>query len=178
MTALSNIPSKSATLKSAVTEKPPTLSDLFKTDFPNVSKATDEAVLNSATDNSVLRIKRQVYMDFEAKAQFVGFYLPFLTSNQTFDVSIALIDAVQPALDKLDEHVPVGGDAGGIISAKDLIFSGRVYLYHEEPLTNVQKAGIVQAYSARHYDVSFRGLDYAGTQASAWYQERDAKKSH
>jgi hypothetical protein len=157
---------------------PPTLSDLFKTDFPNVFKATDEAVLNSKTDNSVLRIERHVYMDFEAKSQFVGFYIPFLTDNHAFDVSIALVDVVQPTLDKLDRGVPVGGDASGVISAQDLIFSGRVFLYHEHPFSNLQKAQIVQAYHARAYDVSFRGLDYAGEQATVWYQEHGFSKPH
>ena len=163
-------------------EKPPTLADLFRTDFPNVMKATDDAFsLRSGTDGTVLPIKRQVYMDFEAKTQFVGFYIPFRPSdhaNQAFDASITLIDAVKPTIDILDKGVLSGGDTSGITSAQALVFSGRVFLYHEQPLSNLQKAEIVQAYHARHYDVTFRGLDYLGEQVSAWYQEHDATKSH
>jgi hypothetical protein len=163
-------------------DKPPTLSDLFKTDFPNVLKGTDDSFsLKSSMDSTILPIKRHVYMDFEARAQFVGFYIPSRPSNhanQAFDASMALIDAVQPTIDILDKHVSSGGDASGIVSAQDLVFSGRVFLYHEEPLSNLQKAEIVQAYHARNYDVNFRGLDYLGEQVSAWYEQHNAKKKH
>jgi hypothetical protein len=93
--------------------KPPTLADLFETDFPNLFKGADETVLDSTTDGTVLHIKRHVYMDFAAKTQFVAFYIPYLPSNhgnQAFDASMALVDVVQPTLDKLDKHVSVGGE--------------------------------------------------------------------
>jgi hypothetical protein len=168
--------------KTQEAEKPPTLADLFRTDFPNVLKATDDAFsLKSGTDGTVLPVKRQVYMDFGAKTQFVGYYIAFRPSNrenQAFDASIALIDAVKPTIDILDRRVTSGGDASGVTSAQALVFSGRVFLYHEQPLTNLQKADIVRAYSARHYDVNFRGLDYLGERVSAWYQEHNATEPH
>jgi len=165
-------------LSGSTSEQVPTLTDLFKSDFPNVLKVADDTFsLKSGTDGTILPINRQVYMDFEAKTQFVGFYIPFRPSshpNQSFDASMTLVNAVQATIEVLDKHVPAGGDAGGITKAQDLIFSGRVYLYHEEPVSNLQKAEITQAYHARHYDVNFRGLDYLGTQVIAWRQLHDA----
>jgi hypothetical protein len=117
-------------------------------------------------------------MDFGAKAQFVGFYVPFFSDNQAFEISMELIDVVQPTLDKLDKGVTAGGDIGGVNSAQELIFSGRVYLYHERPFSNVQKADLVKAYHARGYDINFRGLDYLGEQVSSWYREHDSNKPH
>jgi hypothetical protein len=52
-------------------------------------------------------------------------------------------------------------------------FSGRVFLYHEDPLTNLQKAAIVNEYHLKRFDVQFRGMDYLATEAIAWHQKYD-----
>src|SRR5205823_4284171 len=59
------------------TGKPPTLADLFKSDLGNTMKFTDEDRIGIQWNNGdVLRIKTQVYADFPAKTQFMGFYIP------------------------------------------------------------------------------------------------------
>lgn len=42
----------------------------------------------------------------------------------------------------------------------DLVFTGRIYLYHEADLSIQQRASLIQMYRARHLDVQFRGSDY------------------
>jgi len=155
--------------------RPPTLADLFITDFPNLLKARqDNFSLKSNADGTTVVIRRQVYMDFGAKAQFVGFYIPYLPAqdqNKVLAIALALVDAVQPTVETLDRNVTSGGDAGGVVSAKDLVFSGRVFLYHEQPLSNLAKAKIIEAYEAKHYDVSLRGLDYAALAVAEWLRK-------
>jgi hypothetical protein len=58
-------------------DKPPTLLDLFKKDFSNTMKVSDEEAAISVTskDGATINIRRQVYMDFPAKAKFAGFYI-------------------------------------------------------------------------------------------------------
>jgi hypothetical protein len=70
----------------------------------------------------------------------------------------------------------IGGDsASGMTSIKDLTFSGRVFIYHEWPLTNKQTADIVEAYSAKNLDVQLRGIDYLAPYVNEWYKKRDHK---
>ena len=86
---------------------------------------------------------------------------------------------VQPIITNLSKrHEAIGGDAGGVTSSRELTFSGRVFLYHEWPLSNKQKADVVEAYGAKGLDVQFRGLDYLADQVIAWHQEHDARTSH
>ena len=41
-----------------------------------------------------------------------------------------------------------------------LVFSGRVFLYHEDYLTPAQLVALTDLYKARGYEVQFRGPDY------------------
>ena len=66
----------------------------FKSDFPNVLKITDEERIGIEWKNQdVLRIKTQVYADFPAKTQFVGFYIP--ASPRTPEACLRLVDATE-----------------------------------------------------------------------------------
>jgi hypothetical protein len=60
-------------------------------------------------------------------------------------------------------------DPGGpSISSRDLVFSGRVYLYHEDEMTLKQKAELGDLFKANGASVIFRGLDY---QQTRWLQD-------
>ncbi len=161
-------------------EKPPTLSDLFKQDFANTLKATDDLTLTREADGALIHIKRQVYMDFDAKTGFVGFYISSTDqfSDETFRICKTLVDAVQPAI--LDLTVRKTQSWGGYRdqgnTSKELVFSGRVFLYHDGLLSITQKADLIERYKAKNYDVQFRGLDYAADQAAAWYREHGFPK--
>jgi hypothetical protein len=165
-------------------EKAPTLLDLFTKDFPNTMKAADDAIGIQWKDGEVLHIKRQLYLDFPAKTKFVGFYVPTpdpLSSTKSFEACLRLAEenAVQQTLDDIPKKVAVsGGFRGEMTSIQDLTFSGRVLIYHDAFLSITQKADIIHAYTARHFDVQFRGPDYLGDQVIAWHHQHDAKAAH
>jgi hypothetical protein len=173
-------PAAKTTLKAA-DEKPPTLADLFRSDFSNVAKLTDDVIGIQWKDGKVLHIKRQLYLDFPANTKFVGFYIPEsdpLSSTKSVEacLELAKASAVQQALDDMPKKVFVGsGSPEGMTSIQDLTFSGRVLIYHEAFLSITQKANIIHAYTARHWDVQFRGPDYLGNQVIAWHHSHDAK---
>lgn len=158
-------------------EKPPTLLDLFlKTDFSNTLKIADadRLALQRKDDNSTLKIRTQIYADFGAKVQFVGFYVP--SSPHTFDACMSLVPAVTSTIENAQKQLYVSsGYRGEQNTLKELVFSGRVMLYHEDFLSITQKAEIIKAYSAKGYDVNFRGPDYLGDQVIAWHHQHDAK---
>lgn len=91
---------------------------------------------------------------------------------------MSLVDAVTGTLDHAQKSMLVtGGYRGEQNTLKDLIFSSRVMLYHEDFLSITQKAEIIKVYAAKGYDVNFRGPDYLGDQVIAWHQQHDAKSA-
>lgn len=167
----------------ATDEKPPTLAYLFKNDFPSVLKSTSDDTGIRWKDGTVLNIKRQIYLDFPAKTQLLAFYIPASilppNNNKTFNACMILVDAVKPAIEGLPKTIHItGGDAGGVTSMEELVFSGRVFIYHEDALSNKQKPAIINAFDAKHYDVQLRGTDYLTPQLIAWYHEHGAKGGH
>lgn len=161
------------------TEKPPTLSDLFTRDFPTVLKATDEAEIDYG-DKPIGKVKRQLYLDFDAKTKFVGFYVPNVrgsrASDTTAEICMALSNLVQNTIVDMEKKVELsGGTRDQMESSRQLTFSGRVMIYHDDFLSITQKAKIIDAFVAHHCDVQFRGPAYLGDQTIAWYHEHNKK---
>ncbi len=154
--------------------KPPTLLDLFKSEFPAVMKFTDSSCSIEWKNGSKITFWCQAYLDFPAKTQFLGFYIPH--SSRTYDLCIRLAPSVRETLKKVRERVAITGGYGDQFnSLKDLTFSGRVLVYHEDLLTITQKAAIIKAFKKYGSDVQFRGPDYLGDQVIAWHHQHDAK---
>lgn len=161
----------------AQNEKPPTLMDLFNKDFSNMGGLTDKGFDLRSTDGETIHVNWRVVMDFSGKSDFVAFYIP--SADYGYDSCLALADMVRPMITDLAKRIEVtGGDSGGVTSFRDLTFSGRVFIYHEWPLSNKQKADITEAYSAKGLDIQFRGIAYLGDQLIAWHQKHDAKADH
>lgn len=140
-------------------------------------KLTDEDRIGVQFKNGdVVRVKTQLYTDFAAKVKYVGFYIP--ASAKTYEACLQLVDAVESTIQSFQERVGVSaGYRGERNRLQELIFSGRVLLYHEEFLTIPQKAAIIGAYSAKHFDVQFRGPDYLGDQVIAWHHQHETKET-
>jgi hypothetical protein len=158
-------------------EKPPTLLDLFNKDFANTMKASDDGFDLKWSDNTTSHVKPQVDLDFPAKTQFVGFYVSSSTHN--YEACLELANAVQQVINSLPKRLKVsGGQLGELTTLEELMFSGRVYLYHDDFLSITQKAAIIEAYKRQNFDVQFRGPDYLGIQVIAWHNQHDAKDVH
>jgi hypothetical protein len=167
-------PSASHPQQQPTATRPPTLRDLFKSDFSNVMKFTDDSCEIQWKDGTKSGFSCQAYLDFEGKSEFVGFYVP--SSQRTFDICLRLQDAPTDVVRKVPEHAAItGGYRDEATSLKDLVFTGRVFLYHDDILTITQKAAIIEAYRQRGLDVNFRGPDYLGDQVIAWYHQHDSK---
>lgn len=164
-------------------EKPPTLLDLFKKDFPSTLKASDkdvDAYTIGTPEGSTIKAKRQTYEDYEAKTKFIGFYISKpdpppkdFSGQDTFAACMELLkhNAVQETFDHFGKQVAVmSGYGDQMTTSKELTFSGRVLIYHEEFLSIPQKADILKAYKEKGLAVTFRGSDYLGTQVIAWHQ--------
>jgi hypothetical protein len=172
-------------------EKPPTLLDLFRKDFTNTLKASDEdvdAYTISTPEGSAIKVKRQTYEDYEARTKFVGFYISRpdppskdFSGKDTFAACMELLkhNAVQETFDHFGKQVAVmSGYGDQMTTSKELTFSGRVVIYHEEFLSIPQKADILKEYKEKGLAVTFRGSDYLGTEAIAWHQQHDKQSAN
>jgi hypothetical protein len=177
-------PKKPPTPPVAKDEKPPTLRDLFAKDFPNTMKVTDaDAFTVQWRDtDKVLHVTSQLYLDFPAKTKYIGFYIPSSdplneqARTAVACVKLAEMDAPQQILSGISKKVGItSGSIEHMNNIEELTFSGRVFIYHEDFLSIPQKAAVLQAFSVKHYDVTFIGTDHLGNALTAWYQEHKAK---
>jgi hypothetical protein len=148
-----------------------TLAELFKKDFPGTASFSDKGFdLKDLNGQVGAHVDWRLLMDFVSKTEFIAFYIPPVRDE--VPVCLALIDTVHPIIDELPKHLDAsGGFAGESTGLRDLTFSGRVFIYHEWPLSNKQKADIVEAYSAKGLDVQFRGVDYLASRTDG--KQRD-----
>ena len=135
---------------------PPTLQDLFRTDFPNMLKGRVGFPI-TAKDGTVVEVEAQLYTDFEGRSMFVGFYVP--SNPQPYQACAYLADHTDVAL-ALAKNVPKGGRAGEITPSTDLTFSRRVYIYHQDELSNIELGSLATLYESRNLAAVFRGTQY------------------
>jgi hypothetical protein len=165
----------------ASSEKPPTLPDLFHSDFSATMVVhKDDHLTMDAGNGRSLPIETQLYLDFNARTKFIGFYVPLtdpVHSEGEFRVCLQLVNEVQPSIDLVETQHPMwAGYRDQTTNITDLVFSGRVMLYYMSNFSITQKAEIIKAFKDRNYDVQFRGPDYFGDQLIAWHHKHDAAK--
>jgi hypothetical protein len=139
-----------------------TLFDLFINDFPSLPKIHNEYSIQFA-HSPALKIEAQVYLDHDGASKFIGFYIP--PSPLTYEACLGLAENYNIAADLTNDLAVISKDPGQIeVDSRDLKFSGRVYLYHSDPLSFAQKATLESIYGQRQLSVQFRGMDYQQAQ--------------
>jgi hypothetical protein len=146
------------TKEPALHTNPSTLRDLFKNDFPNFLKTQTDFTLK--LDNS--KVYRNVYYDFEGRNVFISFFIPL--NKSSFDICkiLSKIDW-EGDIKKLGKEVYVKsanpGDSNHT-SSTELVFSRRIYIYHEDFFSLQQLAILELDFQDHGLSVVFRGTDY------------------
>jgi hypothetical protein len=146
-----------------------TLLELFKSDFSNLMKLSNEITASIGnTDGTFaynILVKDSVYLDYNANIKFYSFYIPKSPDNQSFNFCTHLAKEYPNIISKLSDSVTTSAKDPGdpLISSRDLVFSGRIYLYHEDEMTLKQKAELEDLFKANGASIIFRGLDYLQT---------------
>jgi hypothetical protein len=100
-------------------------------------------------------------LDFEHRAKWLYAYIPL--NNGTYRASLWLVQNSDTIIDELEREVQVINDnmlGIGAMAVKDLIFSRRIYIYHEMLLTDRDRTMIQSEALKSNFDVVFRGLRY------------------
>jgi hypothetical protein len=157
-----------------------TLLELYKSDFSNLVKLPNEITASFGnTDGTFaynILVKVSISFDYNANIKFYSFYVPKSPDNQSFNFCTHLAKEYPNIINKISESVTTSAKepGGPLISSRDLVFSGRIYLYHEDEMTLKQKAELEDLFKANGASVIFRGLDY---QQTRWLQDSVPKNT-
>jgi len=147
----------------------PTLKSLFFDDFRETGKYR-----NPDCKAQGVAIMCQTYEDFKSRSKWVGFYI--YSSPDTFKAAMVLPKMVPMWLAESDKVRLIGGTEGSDpISSHDMIFTGQVWVYHEDALTIEQKARIIEVFKKKHMNVSFLGIDYLQRAMEGWSLKQSTK---
>jgi hypothetical protein len=152
--------------KPAPLKPPPTMRQFFKEDFPTLMKVTETVPF--ATKAWSQEVDAQIYVDLPGKAVFVGYFIP--DSPHVVEICRGLADAPEDTIADLGKKVFIQGGYIGEASKtamSDLVFTGRVYVYHEGYLTPKDVAVLTDVYAKKKRSLILRGFDYfVGAQQS------------
>ena len=155
------------------------LHDLYKSDFSNLFKLSNELkayVVNSdGTQGFNMSFGASISFDYSGNSKFYSIYIPKAQADQSFRLCMYLAWAYPDIMRQLSNKVfteakPLPSDP--LISSKDLTFSGRIYIYHEDDMTFRQRAEIEELFKSNGAFVIFRGLDYLQTR---WIEDASKK---
>jgi|GEM_PF-1092433 len=152
-------PSSSPTVESSP-EAPKTLYDLFLEDFPHQLKLrrTSDIIIEG---KPVYQIEYRLVLDFDSKTKFLSVYLPSSSYMRAACEYLprayrALLDTRPSGIAEMEAHWP--GERA--TELKDLRFSGRIYVYHEDALLASELETLTALYKSKGLDVRFRGDTY------------------
>ena len=141
------------------------LHDFFESDFSNLHRL--RIIKEFETNRSpIARIKLEYreYQDDRANSKFYAIYIP------RSPISFCILQSIE-------DHKRVFKEIGSsiisssrypgeplTINSTDLVFSGRVYFYHENDFSLRQKADLEELYKNNNMRIQFRGNDYVAAQ--------------
>lgn len=150
----------------------PTLSSLFKADAGHaLTLSQDLPIWNKKTRKPHL-LRTNLYLDFIGKVKYVGIYIP--RSDEAYEICKDLPKLVPEILkDRAKStHVSLQG-FGNQTKQDELVFSGRVFLFHEDFFNHQQVADLYNAFKREKMAVEFRGPDFLSAQIAAWHREHE-----
>lgn len=139
------------------------IKDAYLKDFNLLSKEVNfslEFNLPTGMRNRV-DVLGKMYYDFDARSKFLSFFVP--PSFNFVDACKDVVNDIQEIVKHAEAGVEVqGGHIGqlGMTSGKDIPFSGRVYLYHETPMTTTYVFYLLTIAKNHNIDLVFRSHEY------------------
>jgi hypothetical protein len=143
--------------------KIPSLATLFMTDFQGKSAGVG-VQMNGVADltigeNEKLRIFYNVNQDFSSHSKFISFYIP--ASSHTFSAISFLASGYKQYLNTRLQAEVGGSGVLNITKSGDLVFTGRIYIYYETPLSLEQLGALDAEYKTNNLSPEFRTTAYA-----------------
>ncbi|MDF0581050.1 hypothetical protein [Bradyrhizobium yuanmingense] len=139
-----------------------TLFEYFLKDFSRDLSIEKKLKLQNTLSGSEIEVNARVYLNFEANAKYVVFYVPEL-KGATFPEAI-LMNSIAEVLDLPSTTVGVSSDMNNLANdwaeGTDLNFAGRVFFYCERDPPHDAKMRLTGEAAANGVRVIFRGGAY------------------
>ncbi len=148
-------------------QKLPTLLSLFMTDFKGVggmaAQWTDIALRYGSQERKE-RVQFHVYNDIHKHVRFIAYYIP--PSAAAFAIVKYLASHYVDQMNDLTKKVAAAKEGENVSAraaegfAKNFPFSGTVYVYLDNSLSDTQTAELVELYKEQEADIQFRDFGY------------------
>lgn len=142
---------------------------LFKGDFSkylsidlnNVNWHIIPVAKDSAKPFSV-KIHFRLHCDFESTSSFLSVYLPPSAGQHISTICKGIPDKLDEIMILIKKDLKIGGTYHGerVTELADLVFTRRIYIYHDSYLSPKEKDRLRMYYGASKLDPRFRGFDY------------------
>ncbi|MDX9823015.1 MAG: hypothetical protein RBT20_13850 [Syntrophales bacterium] len=141
----------------------PSLEKLFRNDFKNLLRSYSGRNLGIKSKNGekTITIGEQLYLDFPGKSKFLGYYIPLLPDS--YDICAFMADEYLTTISDFESKTRISAGHMAEFSStsqKELVFTGRIYIYHEYTLSHQQLADLEKLYRSKGVSVVFRGPAY------------------
>jgi hypothetical protein len=148
---------------SSSTSELPSLEKLFRSDFPNLMRSyTGRNIgIKSESSEKTVTIGEQMYLDFPGQSKFLGYYIPM--SPDPYGICAFMADEYLTTIKDFESKVSViGGHVTEFSSTsqEELLFTHRIYIYHEFSFSHQQLADLEKLYKSKGLSVVFRGPAY------------------
>ncbi|MEO6103595.1 MAG: hypothetical protein ABIP44_08155 [Pseudoxanthomonas sp.] len=151
---------KSSNIKS---ELPPTIHNYFQKDFPDqLSVSYVEKMISAKTSQPCYDVEVRLCYNFSSNSKALLFYFP--KSNRAFSACEHLASYARDIINKIDSAGTVEQKMPSDLSfesSKDLVFTGKVYIYIENEFSLEELGRLEGAYKANCLSPVFRGITYA-----------------
>jgi hypothetical protein len=144
--------------------KKPNLYELFNKEFNTLLRSEEHRNLRLKKPDGkteTVTISEKEYLDFQGKSKFLSYYIP--TSDYAYEICEYLPDLYKTTMKDMESKSEVRGGIAqdsSLTSSKDLIFTGRIYIYYEDIFSSHQLAQLELLYESKGLAVIFRGHTY------------------
>jgi hypothetical protein len=148
--------------------QPPSLAEYFAKDFNflSIDRTAQIRVQNPSNRlDQIVEVKIRTFRDFGSNAEFISVFVPIFSDMRLVEATEQFIENLKPQIKQAQEEAKLIGVQSKIpgtafANSKDLVFSGRVYLYTMNSLDPVQLGHLVESYRKDGMYLDLRGSDY------------------
>jgi hypothetical protein len=124
------------------------------------SNLTMHKTMTIKTEGEVIEAIGRLHVDFEAGATYVSYYIPNTTRLACPEA--VLLNSLPEVLNLVVRTVEVSAGFGGeVTNARDLVFTGLVYLYSERSVAFHLMEAMLRESKAQNHNLVFRSQEYA-----------------
>jgi hypothetical protein len=135
------------------------LSSLFRTDFGHCLKYG--GTMEYEYEGKKMGVRYHLAQDYDANSEYLMAYFPH--SAMLPSLVVSFVDQIKDVLDTMRKEVRVESStmgSGFSVSNRDLVFSGRFFVYHEDTLSLQEMAFLEKYMTDRGYKPIFRSQNY------------------